>query len=92
MIGSNHDKTGKGSENFIPWRRHHPRLHVAVQKPNSPCRHEVVDVTAATFTGTAMERPNPPYLLAVAGKEEEETDPQYQNNWYEETLTLKNSI
>jgi len=39
-----------------------------------------------------MERPNPPYLLAVAGKEEEETNPQYQNNWYEETLTLKNSI
>jgi hypothetical protein len=55
-------------------------LDVAIQKPNSPCRHakEVANVVAAIiiFIEAAMERPNPPFLLAIVG-EEEETNPQY---------------
>jgi hypothetical protein len=31
----------------------------------------------------SMERPNPPFLLAIVG-EEEETNPQYQKTWHRE--------
>jgi hypothetical protein len=41
---------------------------------------EVADVVVVTliFIGVIMEKPNPPYLFAIAGKEEEEINPQYQ--------------
>jgi hypothetical protein len=62
-------------------------LDVAVQKPNSPCRHvkEVANAVAAIiiFIEATMERPNPPFLLSIVG-EEEETNPQYQKTWHRE--------
>jgi hypothetical protein len=75
----------KRPEKFIPQRQHHPRLHVAVQKPNSLSHHvkEVADVIAAIiiFIETTMKRPNPPFLLVR--EEEEEPNPQYQKTWHE---------
>jgi hypothetical protein len=80
----------------ITWRQHHLRLDITIRKPKSPCHHtqEVVDAVVATliFIRVAMGKTNPPYPLAVAGKEEDETNPQYQKTWHGETLSLKDSI
>jgi hypothetical protein len=62
----------KRLEKFISQRQHHPHFDVAVRKHNSPCHHakEVADVTAVViiFIKAAMERPNPPFILAVVGE------------------------
>ena len=90
MARSNHNKTKKRPEKIILWRRHHLRLDVTVRKEKSPCHHaeKVVDtvVVALIFNRAVVEKTNPPCLLAVA---EEEINPQYQETWYEETLTLR---
>jgi hypothetical protein len=39
-----------------------------------------------------MEKTNLTCPLAVAGEEEEEIKPQYQETWHGETLTLDDSI
>jgi hypothetical protein len=39
-----------------------------------------------------VEKMIPSCPVAVNGEEEEKINPQYQETWYEETLTLKNSI
>jgi hypothetical protein len=92
---SNNKKTEKRSEKIFLWWQHHLRLDVGVRKPKSTCRHveEVADakVVALIFIRVAMKKPNPPYKLAVTGKEED-TNPQYQETWRGEILTLKDSI
>jgi hypothetical protein len=74
VVRSNHNKTEKRPEKIIPWWRYHLRLDVTVQKPNSTCRHaeEVVAAVAVAliFIRIVMEKPNLPYLLVVAEKEE----------------------
>jgi hypothetical protein len=39
-----------------------------------------------------MEKTNPPCLLAIAREEEEEINPQHQEIWNGETLTLNDLI
>ena len=91
MARSNYNKTEKRPEKIILWRRHHLRLDVAVRKEKSPCRHanEVADavVVVLIFNRATIEKMIPPCPLAVA--REEEINPQYQETWYEETLTLR---
>jgi hypothetical protein len=74
VVRSNHNKTEERSEKIIPWRRHHLRLTDA-------------DV-ALIFNRATMDKMNPPYPLVVTGEEEEEINPQYQETWHGETLTL----
>ena len=80
MARPNHNKMEKRPEKIILWRRHHLRLDVTVRKEKSPCHHaeEVVDAIVAVliFIGDAMEKLNPPYLLPVARKEEENNSPR----------------
>ena len=80
MIRSNHNKTAKRPNKIIPRRQHHFCLDVTVRKPNSPYRHaeKVVDaiVAALIFIRDAMEKLNPPYLLVVTRKEEENNSPR----------------
>lgn len=47
-------------------------------------------IVAIIFIRIVMERSNSSYFLAVAGKEKEETNLQYQNiNWHEKNPNLK---
>lgn len=74
-------KTEKRAENYPQWQ-YHPRPDVIIRKPNSPCRHakKVVEavIVATIFIGVAMKGPNPLCLLAIARKEKQKTNPQYQ--------------
>jgi len=83
MARSNYNKAEKRPEKIILWRRHHLRLDVTIRKEKSTCRHaeEVVDTVAVAliFNRAAIEKTNPPYLLAVA-EEEKEINHQYQKN------------
>ena len=91
MVRSNHNKMEKRPEKTISWWQHHLHIDVVVQKSKYPCCHaeKVVNtvVVALIFNRAAMEKTNPSCLLAVV--EEEEINPQYQETWYEETLTLR---
>ena len=79
MARSNYNKMEKRLEKNIPWRRHHLRLDVVVQKEKSLCHHadEVANdiVVALIFNRAAMEKTILSWPRTVVG--EEEINPQY---------------